>query len=108
MRILFDNGAPKPLIPFLKKHTVTTARVAGWAAIPDGDLLRLAEKNGYEVLLTTDKRMISQQNWHGRKIAVVVLGNSKWEIAQRYVRKIAAAVDASEPGGYIEVEIPYW
>jgi len=49
-----------------------------------------------------------EQNWKGRKIAVVVLGNSKWGIAQRYVRKIVAAVDNSTPGSCIEVEIPYW
>jgi hypothetical protein len=59
-------------------------------------------------IITTDKRMLTQQNWRHREIAVVVLGNSKWEIARRYVRKICSAVDASTPGSYVVVEIPYW
>ena len=50
--------------------------------------------------------MASQQNLKGRKIAVVVLGNSQWKIVQRYVRKIAASVNAAVPGTYSEVEIP--
>jgi hypothetical protein len=108
MRILFDNGTPEPLIPFLKNHTVTTAKQVRWAAIDDGDLLDFAEMAGYEVLVTAEKRMRDEQNWTGRRIAVVVPGNLKWEIAQRSVRRIAAAVDRCEPGDYIEVDIPRW
>jgi hypothetical protein len=43
----------------------------------------------------------------GRKIAVVVLGNSTWRIVRLYLDRIAAAVDEAKPGSYSEVEIPF-
>jgi len=69
-------------------------------------LLAVAEEAGFEVLVTTDKNLNYQQNLKSRKIAIVVLGNSQWLIAQRYVRKIAAAVTAATPGTCVEVEMP--
>ncbi|MFZ1011149.1 MAG: DUF5615 family PIN-like protein [Candidatus Sulfotelmatobacter sp.] len=107
MRILFDQGTPAPLIPFLEGHTVTQAKDLGWDKLVNGELLKAAEETGFEVLLTTDKNMAAQQNLSGRTIAVVVLGNSQWRIVQRHVRKIAAAVNAARPGSYSEVDIPF-
>ena len=89
MRILFDHGTPAPLIPFLAGHTVAKAIDAGWDRLANGELLKAAENGGLEVLLTTDKNMVLQQNLKIRKIAIVVLGNSQWRIVQRYVRRIA-------------------
>ena len=106
MRILFDHGTPAPLIPFPEGHTVTKAKDEGWETPANGELLKAAEKAGFEVLLTTDKNMVSQQNLKGRTIAIVVLGNSQWRIVQRYVRKITTSVSAATPGSYSEVDIP--
>ena len=107
MRILFDQGTPAPLIPFLAGHTVTKAKDAGWDRLVNGELLKAAEGAGFDLLLTTDKNMASQQKLTGRTIAIIVLGNSQWRIVQRYVRKIAAAVNAATPGNYYEVDIPF-
>jgi hypothetical protein len=106
MRILFDHGTPAPLIPFLKGHTVTKAKDAGWDKLANGELLKAAEDAGFELLLTTDKNMSAQQNLKGRAIAIMVLGNSQWRIVQRYVRKIAASVNAATPGSRVQVDIP--
>jgi hypothetical protein len=107
MRILFDHGTPAPLIPFLEGHTVTKAKEMEWERLVNGELLKAAEEAGFEVLLTTDKNMASQQNLKTRTIAIVVLGNSQWRIVQRYVRRIAASVNAATPGSYVKVEIPF-
>ena len=107
MRILFDHGAPAPLIAFLTAHTVTKAKDAGWDRLVNGELLNAAEEAGFEVLITTDKNMVTQQNLKGRAIAIVVLGNSQWRIVQRHVRKITSAVNAAQPGSYVKVDIPY-
>ncbi len=107
MRILFDQGTPEPLIPFLTGHIVSQARDVGWERLVNGELLKAAETAGFQVLLTTDKNMVSQQNLATRTIAIVVLGNSQWRIVQRYVRKIAASVNSATPGSYDEVEIPF-
>ena len=77
MRILFDHGTPAPLIPFLEGHNVTKAKDQGWETLANGELLKAAEKAGFEVLLTTDKNMVSQQNLKSRTIAIVVLGKAR-------------------------------
>jgi len=107
MRILFDHGTPAPLIPFLEGHTVTKAKDAGWDKLANGDLLQAAEKAGFKLLLTTDKNMAAQQNLKSRTIAIVVLGNSQWRIVKRYIRRIAASVNAAAPGSCVEVDIPF-
>jgi len=103
MRILFDHGTPAPLSPFLEGHTVTKAKDAGWDRLNNGEPLKAAD----EVLVTTDKNMVAQQNLKRRTIAVVVLGNSQWRIVQRHVRRISAIVNAATPGSYSEVDIPF-
>jgi Domain of unknown function (DUF5615) len=107
MRILFDQGAPRGLAAVLRGHQVTEARKRGWERISNGELLRLAENAGFDILLTTDKRMRYQQNLSGRTIAIIVLGNSPWRLVRLYLDQIAAAVDAATPGSYAEVDIPF-
>jgi hypothetical protein len=62
MRVLFDQGTPVPLRRFLSSHTVTTVYEKGWSRTPNGDLLRLADQEMFEVFLTTDQRLRYQQN----------------------------------------------
>jgi len=106
MRILFDQGTPVPLRSFLKGHTVKTAAQQGWSTLSNGDLLRAAESDGFDMLLTTDKNLAFQQSLKNRKIAIVVLGNPQWPVARLHVQSIVAAVNAVTPGSYVEVEIP--
>jgi hypothetical protein len=62
MRVLFDQGTPVPLRGFLNYHTVTTVYEKGWSRTGNGDLLRLADQEMFEVLLTTDQNFKHQQN----------------------------------------------
>ena len=87
-------------------HEVTEAIERGWDRISNGTLLKLAEEAGFDLLLTTDKNMRYQQNLTGRKITIVVLGNSTWRIVRLYLDRIAAAVNEAVPGSYAEVDIP--
>ena len=107
MRILFDNGTPKPISACLSGHQVTYARKIGWHELGNGELIQRAEEAGYEVVLSTDKNIQYQQNLTGRKIALVVLGNQQWPVVRLYLDRIAAAVSACAPGSYCEVEIPF-
>jgi hypothetical protein len=47
-----------------------------------------------------------QQNFAGRRIAVVVLGNGLWPFVKPMLPQVAAAVNTARPGSYTEVEIP--
>lgn len=108
-RILFDNNAPRGLVVFLKtetKYVVTEARKRGWDKLKNGDLLREAEAAGFDVLLTADKNMRSQQNMTGRAIALVVLGAQEWPQIEAYIERVVVALDAATPGSFAEVDIP--
>ena len=80
MLVLFDQGTPIPIAAFLVGHSVKTARQQGWDTLGNGDLLRLAEETGFDVLLTADKNLGYQQNLKDRKIAIVVLGRNRWTV----------------------------
>jgi len=69
-------------------------------------LLAVAEADGFDVLLTTDKTMRYQQNLAGRKIAVVVLGQQQWPSLRPHVQLVVEAVNAAVSGGYSEIDIP--
>jgi hypothetical protein len=107
MRVLFDHGAPRGLAVALPRHEVVRARSLGWEQLSNGDLLSAAEEAGFQVLVTTDSNIRYQQNLANRRIALVVLtGSTKWSRVRERFNEIAAAVEASIPGGYTEVRIP--
>ncbi len=108
MLILFDHGTPKGLIRALAGHTVHTAQAKGWDTLSNGALLKIAEDAGFEVLVTTDRRIRYQQNLAARPIALVVLIEStKWSRVRQHTDRIAAAIAAATPGSYAEVKIPF-
>lgn len=103
MRILFDQATPVPLRAYLEGHIVRTAAQEGWDRLQNGDLLKAAEKSGFDVLLTTDKNMRYQQRLEGRKIAVVVLGRQQWPQLRFHIQEVVAAVNGAQPGCFTEV-----
>lgn len=85
MRVLFDHGAPAPLCSALIGHSITRTQDLGWDRFSNGELLTAAEQAGFDLLLTTDKNIRYQQNLTGRKIAIVVFGNSRWPVVCLHV-----------------------
>jgi hypothetical protein len=105
--VLFDHGTPKGLARALSGHTIQTAQAKGWDELSNGALLN-AEEAGFELLLTTDRRIRYQQNLRVRRIALVVLtGSTRWSRVQQHADRIATAVASATPGSYSEVEIPF-
>jgi len=107
MRILFDQGVPRGLAASLQSHDVTEARKLKWERISNGALLKVAEDAGFDLLVTTDKNVRYQQNLSDRKISIVVLGQSPWWLVRQNLGAIVAAVNATKPGSYFEVDIPF-
>jgi hypothetical protein len=106
MLILFDQGAPVPIRPFLVGHTVKTAAEKGWSTLLNGKLLDMAEAAGFDVLVTTDKNFAHQQNLQVRKIAIVVIGYAQWPGLKPHVQLVVNAINAAKPGSHTVVEIP--
>jgi hypothetical protein len=106
MLVLFDQGTPVPIRPFLKQHTVQTTAERGWDTLENGELRKAAEAAGFDVLVTPDKNIRYQQNLALRTIALIVLGNPQWPVLRLHVQRVVAAVNAARPGSYTEVQIP--
>jgi hypothetical protein len=106
MLILFDQCTPRGLARSLSEHTIKEARAQGWDRLTNGELIRVAENAGFDLLLTTDKNIRYQQNLQHRKIAIVVLGKARWRLIKPLLATVVAAVNAAQPGTYTEVDIP--
>lgn len=105
MRVLFDNGTPRGLGAALSGHSVEEARARGWDTLKNGELLTAAEAAGFEVFVTTDKNIQHQQNLAGRRLAVVILSNSRWALIRLKFAEIRAVVSVATPGSVAVVAI---
>src|SRR5580692_2640349 len=106
MRVLFDQATPVPIRASLKGHEVRTAAQQGWDTLKNGELLTVAEADGFDVLLTTDKNIRYQQNLAGRKIAIVVLGLQQWPQLRNHVQRVVETINAAATGSYVELGLP--
>ena len=102
MKILFDHGTLAPLRHQLANHEISTAYEMGWATLSNGDLLAAAETS-FDVFITTDQNLRYQQNFGGRRLAVLVLPTTSWPEIQKHTNKIAATVAALKHGNFVEL-----
>ena len=105
MKLLFDQGTPAPLRDHLPEHSVDTLAEKGWSDKDNGELLDLAEREAYEILVTTDQNLRHQQNLAGRQIGIVVLLSTAWPKVRLRTRHIGQAIAAVQPGEIIEVPV---
>ena len=73
VKILLDECLPSDLRKYLVGHECETVPRAGFAGKANGELLNLAERSGWEVLLTMDRGIPYQQNLGGRTISLAVV-----------------------------------
>lgn len=106
IKILFDQGTPAPLRHYFIGHNVKTAFEENWSVFKNGELLDIAEKNGYELFITTDQNLRYQQNLQNRKIAIIVLLSTSWPKIKNCIDDILQALKGIAPGNYLEIKIP--
>ena len=73
-------------------------RQTRWNRLRDGVLLTAAEAAGFEVLITCDQDMRYQENFAGRKIAVMILSSGQWPRIRPAAARIASAIDFLQRG----------
>ena len=105
MRILFGQGTPVPLRRHLTSHVVDTVFERGWSTLSNGELLDVAEQEGYEFLITTDQHLRYQQHLANRQLAIIVLLSTSWPRIQLRIETIQAAVESIVAGGYQEIAL---
>ena len=104
MRILFDQGTPAPLRNYLAAHDVKTAAEMGWSTLSNGELLDKAEER-FDLFVTTDQLLRTQQNLTGRKLAILVLPFASWPKLEPNAEKIASRIANLQAGEYVELDL---
>ena len=104
MKVLLDENLPHLLRNNLGSHEVFTVRYKGWAGLKNGELLKTAEDNGFEVFITGDQTLSFEQNLTARRVAVVVLSSIDWHILKENLSPILAALGTAAPGSFQEVK----
>jgi hypothetical protein len=65
VKVLFDHNLPHKLrisLTALSRHEIVTASYMEWGDLKNGELLRVAGENGFEVLVTGDQSLVYEQN----------------------------------------------
>ncbi len=105
MKIFFDECVPRPLRRLLPNHEILTAQEMGWGRLKNGELLRKAEENAFEVFVTSDQNLRYQQNMENRRIALLVLSTNFWPELKESAESIRVTIESLEPGQFVEIEI---
>lgn len=73
MKILLDENLNWRLERFLPGHACSSVPRIGWAGVKNGQLLQQAAAAGYDVLISMDGSIGSQQNVSNLQLAIVML-----------------------------------
>jgi hypothetical protein len=104
VKVLLDENLDHALRTLLGRHEVVTAAYPGWAGLSNGELLRAADDNGFEVLLTGDQSLNREQNLAMRRLAVVALSAIQLPVIKNHLAAVVAAIDSAAPGSFQLVE----
>jgi predicted nuclease of predicted toxin-antitoxin system len=105
LKILLDHNLDRRLKNHLTEYDVLTTQEQGWADILNGELLALLESNDFDVMLTADSNIKTQQNMTGRKISILVLRafNNRLSTHIEMLKDIHSALEKIQTGEIVEV-----
>ena len=106
MKILLDECAPIQVRNALPGHEVHSATDPQWRGLSNGELLRLAEEQGFDLFIVADKNMRYQQDLSSRRIAVLELWTNHRPTLEQHFQHIRVAVERIAPGAYLELTAP--
>jgi predicted nuclease of predicted toxin-antitoxin system len=104
-RILLDECIPRKFKEHFADHECITVPELGLAGKKNGELLSLAEEDGFQVFITLDRGIAYQQSLSGRKIAVVLIRAKSSRLVDLVpnVAKILEVMGSIEPGQIVHV-----
>lgn len=98
MRVVLDEMLPAGVADLLGDHDVVSAQRAGYKGLANGELLRRAAADGFDVLLTADRNLPAQQNVSAAGIALVLVRGSRLAEVTGQADAIREAVATARPG----------
>jgi len=107
VRILLDENLDWRLEKFFPGHEVKSVPRLGWAGLKNGKLLARATQEKFDVLLTMDGSMASQQNLAKIKLAIVALRAPSNRLADTrpLMPKVIALLPTLKPGKVVKVSV---
>ena len=105
MKLLIDECVDCRFAGTLSGHVVKTVPQMGWTAIQNGQLLSLAEGE-FDVFITVDRGLPSQQNLSRRKIAVLVMRAKTNRLVdlEPLAPKVLVVLSKLKPGSIVVVD----
>lgn len=105
MKLLLDECVPNVLARDLTGHDVSTVEDAGFKGLKNGRLLRAAAASSFDVLLTVDKSMPSQQNLPAFGIALLLIRarSNRYADLKTVVPQMLKALEKINPGEVIVI-----
>ena len=105
MRILLDENLDWRLERFLPGHEIKSVPRLGWAGLKNGKLLARAAQAQFDVLLTMDGSMASQQNLSKLQITIVALHAPSNRLADTspLMPKVILLLPALKPGRVVKI-----
>ena len=96
MKILLDENLPAKLkYDFGENHTAYSVRDMDWLGKKNGELLKLAVINKFDVIITLDKNLKHQQSILKFEINFIILlaTDSKHQTLQPFMEKVKSSLD---------------
>lgn len=100
MKILLDECVTKKVKTALSEFNVFTVFEMGFSGLKNGQLLLRAQENQFDIILTIDKNMDSQQNVRKLDLAIVVLEtfNSSYDTVKEFLPEFIRRMETFEKG----------
>ena len=91
----------------LPGHDVTTTQTMGWAGVKNGELVRRAAAEGFDVLITIDKNIEFQQNLASLPLSVVLVRarSNRVDDLEPLAPAVLAALDRILPQTLVHVGV---
>jgi predicted nuclease of predicted toxin-antitoxin system len=105
MKILLDENLNWRLERFLPGHACSSVPRLGWAGVKNGILLQQAAAAGFDVLISMDRSLASQQSIANLQLAVIVLRapSNRLEDTSPLMPQVLAALPTLMPGQVVTV-----
>jgi len=99
LKILLDEGVPEIIQKRLDRFSIFSVKEMGWRGVKNGVLLDLMAGQ-FQILITTDKTLPSQQNLKKRQISVVILPTNDIPSVIELLPQIEEAIATVSPGEF--------
>jgi predicted nuclease of predicted toxin-antitoxin system len=105
-RVLLDESVPRHLAaPLDAAGFSAMSYPRSWKQLKNGELLELAERQGFDILVTSDKNMYAQQNLRGRNLSIIVLPTNLRRQVMERAADVVDTINRIKPRQYVVIEL---